>query len=117
MTTPKSLVLGALTSVLHNCWAVELPPAPTFPAAVFRIDSEPEDNWCAEGGYDQHSVDIFVLAKTLAQAEALRSQISAALEALPETMFEESRGDAPYEDDPNVFALTLSYKIRTRRYT
>ena len=115
MTTPKSIVLGALTSVLHNSWAIELPPSPTFPAAVFRLESEPEDNWCADGGYDQHSVDIFILAKTLSQAEALRTQICVALEALPEAMFEEARGDAPYEDDPNVFALTLSYRLRTRR--
>lgn len=112
-----ALVSAALEAVLPNTWAVELPPVPTWPAVVFDIDSKPEEQWCAGGGYDQHSVNIVAMAKDLDTLIALMPRLLAAMEALqPAFQFDEDTGDADYEDDPDVFAQFLTIRLRTPRY-
>lgn len=113
--TIKSQVLTALTAVLANTWAVELPEQPTWPAIVFDIDSEPEPNWVQDGGYDRHTISVVILAKTLVEIPALQTSVDAALAAIPVYMGEEGRGDADYEPDPSVYAYFSNHVIRTRR--
>ncbi len=50
MSTVHQLLSVALAPALDNTWAVELPPNPPWPAAVFDVDSKPEETWCAGGG-------------------------------------------------------------------
>lgn len=116
MSTAKQIVTAALEAVLHNSWAVELPPSPTFPAIVFEIDTVTEDQWCMGGGYDQHEVTVVILAATQEAIEALKPQIRAAFEALASFMFEDGGQDADYEDDPNVNAYAMTFRLRTPRY-
>lgn len=113
--TIGSLVNTALSTVLANTWAVELPEQPTWPAIVFDIDTEPEQNWVQDGGYDQHTVSVVILAKTLGEIPALQTAVDAALTAIPVYLREEGRGDAAYEPDPSVYAYFSNHVIRTRR--
>ncbi|WP_298235912.1 hypothetical protein [uncultured Azohydromonas sp.] len=109
----KSLVLGLLTPILDNTWAVELPPDPAWPAVVFDIATEPEDGWVMGGGYDQHGVTVIVLARTQGEIEALVQPIRAALEGHEQSMGIQSHGDADYEPDPAVYAYHLTAILRT----
>lgn len=112
-----ALVLSALAPVLANTWAVELKPNPTWPAAVFDIDSAPEDAWCAGGGYDQHTVNVVVFARDMDELDVLLPQFERALEAVqPAFMGTEDSGDADYEDDSEVYARFLTVRLRTPRY-
>ncbi|WP_194720820.1 hypothetical protein [Noviherbaspirillum malthae] len=113
--TIKKLIAAALTPVLANSWAVELPKRPTWPAIVFEVATEEEKGWVLGGGYDQHVVSVFSLAKTVEEIDALRPQIIAALEAVPGFMGAEGEGDSDYESDPNVYAYYQDFRIRTRR--
>lgn len=113
--TIKSQVLTALSAVLTNTWAIELPEQPTWPAIVFDIDSELEQNWVQDGGYDQHTVGVVILAKTLGEIPALQTTVDVALMAIPVYLREEGRGDAAYEPDPSVYACFSNHVIRTRR--
>jgi len=113
--TIKQTVLAALEPVLPNTWAVELPKRPTWPAAVFDVDTEEEKGWVQGGGYDQHVVNLVVLARTVEELDALRPQLIAAMETIPGYMGNEGEGDGEYEDDPEVFGYFLNFRIRTRR--
>lgn len=121
MTTIHQLLTAALTPALANTWAVELPPRPTWPAAVFDVDSNPEEGWCAGGGYSQIDVNIVVLATTVEELDVLLpvdggGPLRAALEAMPAYQYEDDAGDADYEPDPDVFARYLTVRLRTPRY-
>lgn len=108
-------LLAALTPVLANTWADELPPDPTWPAIVFDVSTAPEQRWVLGGGYDQHLVTVLSLARTKSELAALQPQIDAAIEVLPGYLRDEERGDAEYEGDASVYAYFAQYVIRTRR--
>ena len=119
--TVHQLITAALVPALANTWAVELPPAPVWPACVFDVDSQPEDTWCAGGGYTQHDVNLIVLARTVEQLDVLLpvgggGPLRAALEAMPAYQYEDDSGDADYEPDPEIYARYLTVRLRTPRY-
>ena len=116
MSTVKEIVTAALQTVITNVWAVELPPDPMWPALVFEIDTEPEDQWCAGGGYDQHDVTVTILARTVEQVDTIKPQVGTAFEALASFMYEDKGGDSDYEPDPNVYAYFMTFRLRTPRY-
>lgn len=116
MSTVHEIVTTAVGGVLSNSYAIELPPDPTFPAAVFTIDTEQEDAWCMNGGYDQHMVTVVLLYRDFEAMDAAKPLMRAAFEALASFMFEEAGGDADYEDDPEVFAYAMAFRLRTPRY-
>ncbi len=121
MSTIHQLLTTALADVLPNTWAIELPPRPAWPAAVFDVDSKPEDTWCAGGGYAQHDVNLIVLARTVEELDVLLplsggGTLRPALEAMPAYQYEEDAGDADYEPDPAIYARYLSVRLRTPRY-
>jgi hypothetical protein len=109
-------IIAALTPVLDNSWAVQLPPDPVWPAIVFDVDSAPEPGWTSAGeGYDQHSVTVTMLAETIEEFEALAANVRTALEAVPSYMYEEDYGDGEYEPDPQIFMKYIVFRHRTRR--
>ena len=116
MADIRIAVKMALESVLQNSWLVELPPNPTFPAILYEVDSEQEEQWCWEGGYDQHNVTVVLLAKDADWFATVESLVRAAMEAVEGFMFEISSGDGDYEDDPNVFARVILFRLRSPRY-
>lgn len=121
MTTVHQLLTAALTPVLANTWAVELPLRPTWPAAMFDVDSEPEGQWCAGGGYDQHDVSLIVFSRDFDELDALLPSGSGgpfreALELMPTFMFEQDSGDADYEPDPEIYGRYITVRLRTPRY-
>lgn len=113
--TIKESVTAALTPVLGNTWAVELPKRPTWPAIVFEVTTEEESGWVQGGGYEQHVVSVHSLAKTVEELDGLRPQIVAAMKAIPGFMSVEGEGDSGYEADPNVYAYYQDFRIRCRR--
>ena len=120
MTIHQTLT-AVLSTVFPNTWAIELPPIPVWPAAVFDVDSEPEPNWCAGGGYTQHDVNLVVMSRDLDQLDALLPVESGgpfriALESLESFQYEDACGDADYEADPEVYARFLTVRLRTPRY-
>jgi hypothetical protein len=118
--TVHTVLTAALVAALPNTWARELPPNPTFPAAVFDVDSAPEPQWSAGGGYTAHEANLVVLAWTIEELDTLLpadggGPIRAALEALASYQFEEDSGDAAYEPDARVYARFLTVRLRTPR--
>jgi hypothetical protein len=120
--TLHATVNTALTSALANTWAKELPPNPTWPAAAFDIDSQPEPGWAAgvNGGYTAHELNVLVMAVTIEELDVLLpadggGAIRAALQAIGSYQFEEDSGDAEYERDPKVYARFLTVRLRTPR--
>ena len=116
MSTVAEIVTAALLPVLSNTWAAELPPGPTWPALVFEVDTETEDQWCMGGGYDQHDITVTIFARTAEQVDALKPQVRTAFEALASFMYEDKGGDSPFEDDPNVYGYFMTFRLRTSRY-
>jgi hypothetical protein len=112
--TINTATLAALTPVLSNTWAVELPERPTWPAILFEVKTEPEQTWVLGGGYDQHILTVVTMAKDLDEIEALKPQIKAAMAAIDGFMFAEDEGDAEYEGDPEVFGYFQGFRIRMR---
>jgi hypothetical protein len=106
-------VITALSAVLANSWAVELPAEPTWPAIVFDVDTTPEQKWVLGAGYDQHVVAVVILARSRTEIATYRPLIEAALQVLPGYMADEERGDAEYQDDPGVYAYFMNFRIRT----
>lgn len=113
--TIKQTINTALSAVLANTWAIELPPDVAFPAIVFDIETTPEQQWVQGGGYDQHTVGVVIYAKTLTELDTLKPQVDAALEAIPGYMLDGERGDADYEDDASVYGFYSNHVIRLRR--
>lgn len=111
----KKIITAALSVVLPNTWAVELPVDPVWPAIVFDIDTMPEPGWVLGGGYDQHTVNIVILARTLGEIEDLQPQIDAALQVVAGYLTDEDRGDADYEGDASLYGYFSNHIIRTRR--
>lgn len=121
MSTVHETLTAALSAVLPNSWALELPPDPDYPALVFDVDSEPEAQWCLGGGYMQHDVNVVVVARDLDELEALLpldggGTLRPALEALDAYQYEDACGDADYEPDPALYARFLTVRLRTPRY-
>ena len=121
MSTIHQTLTAALSGVLPNTWAVELPPDPAWPAAVFDVDSEPEAQWCIGGGYTQHDVNLLVFSRDLDELDALlptggRGPFIEALESVDGFQYEAESGDADYEPDPEVYGRFLIVRIRTPRY-
>ena len=113
------IVLDALKPVLNNTWSVELPPNPVFPAAVFEIESSPENNWSTGGAfpaYEQHTVAVVVMAKTKTQLKTLMAQANVAMQAIAGYLQQGDSGDAQYEDDASVYGYYTNHIIRTQRY-
>lgn len=113
--TIKSDVLAGLTPVLSNTYAVELPVKPTFPAIVFDIDTIPENRWVAGVEYEQHTVSIVILAKTLAEIATLLPQVRTAMLGVSVHLYEAEHGDAAYEDDASIYGYFTNHVIRTRQ--
>lgn len=122
MSTPvHAAVAQAINAVLPNAWAVELPPAPTWPAVVFDIDAVPEGAWVMGGGYTAHDVNVIVLARTIEELDVLLpldagGTLRPALEGLASYQYEDACGDADYENDPDLYARFLTVRLRTPRY-
>jgi hypothetical protein len=112
----RPAVLALLEPICANAWAVELPHDPQWPAIVFDIDTQPEDQWCYGGGYDRHAVSVVILARTLGEIEALAAGVRAALDGHPQSLGVEDEGDADYERDPAVYAYYVAAVLRTPRY-
>lgn len=113
--TIKQSVNSALSAVLANTWAVELPPDVQWPAIVFDIETTPEQAWVLGGTYDQHTVGVVIYAKTIGELDALKSQVDTAMESITGYMLDGDRGDSPYEDDPSVYGFYSNHVIRLRR--
>lgn len=111
--TIGTTITTALTAVLANSWAVELPPEPTFPAIVFEIDSTPETDWVLGGGYTQHVITVTTFAYTKTELSTYKSSIQTAMEAITGFITEEESGDASFEELPGVYAYFQDFRIRT----
>lgn len=111
--TIHAAVTTALSAVLANTWAAELPVEPTWPAIVFDVDSTPETGWVLGSGYDQHVVAVVILARARTEIAALRPQIETALQVMPGYMFDEEHGDSDYQDDASIYAYFMNFRIRT----
>ncbi|MCB4811695.1 hypothetical protein LG204_10250 [Methylovorus menthalis] len=111
-------VYNALSGVLENSWAVELPQNPTWPAIVFDIESEPESQWTLLAGYERHTVNVVILAKTkeeiTTKVTGLHARIEQALQEVDVYMMAGEHGDSDYEDDASVYAYFSTHIIRTR---
>ena len=117
MTDVRVNVTTAITAVHARSWLNELPPDTALPAIVFTVDSTSEDQWCHEGGYDQHTVTVVLLARDADWFSTMHPLITAAMEGLGAYfMFEDSSGDGEYEEDPSVQAFFVIYRLRTPRY-
>jgi hypothetical protein len=116
--TIAATVNTALTAVLTNTWAVELPPEPTWPAIAFEIDSTPERGWVQGGGYVQHDITVFLFAETRVELAIYKPQILAAMESINTGAYrylgDEESGDAEFEEVPGVYAHFQNFKIRER---
>lgn len=115
--TIGSTINTALTAVLSNTYAVELPQDPSWPALVFEIGSEPESGWTIGAEYEQHVVTVNILSETKSQIATLRTQIAAAFRVLDGYMGLEDHGDAEFEDDAHVYAYFMNFRMRTRELT
>lgn len=109
----KARIFTALSTVLANSHAVELPRDPTFPAIVFDIDSTPEEGWCQGGGYDRHEVAVVILSASLADIAELKGRVKAAMTAVDGVLWDDGEGDADYEADPDVYGYYINFAART----
>lgn len=110
-------VLAALSPILDNIWLRELPREPTWPAAVFDIDTVPEDGWCQGVTYERHTVSVVVLADDAdALVQVIVPQMRASAEAMDGFMQVEGEGDAAYEGDAQVYGRYINFEIRSRSF-
>jgi len=112
--TIGSDVNTALTAVLGNTYAVELPDKPAWPALVFEIESERETGWTTGAEYEQHVITVNILSTSKSQASTIRPQVESALKVMDGYMGLEDHGDADYENDARVYAYYMDFRIRTR---
>ncbi len=115
--TIGSAINAALSTVLVNTYAIELPENPSWPALVFEIESEREQGWTTGAEYEQHIITVNILSTAKSQIASLRTQVDAAIRALDGYMGLEDHGDADYEDDARVYAYYMNFRIRTRELT
>lgn len=111
----KQRITTALSPVLMNSWAVELPMNPTWPAIVFDVETKPETGWVLGGGYEQHTVSVVILAKTQDEIEALHAQVKAAMKTIVGYLEDGDHGDAEYESDASVYGYYSNHVIRMRQ--
>lgn len=118
MSSIAAAVNTALSAIIANTWAVELPPDPQYPACVFDIDTDPEKNWVQGGGYVRHEIVILVFSKSRADLDSYASQIKTAMESINSGVYrymeQDSQGDANYEDLPGVYGHYQTHIIRQR---
>lgn len=110
-----TMLSTTFAQVLPNAWSTELPPKPTWPAIVYTVGVEPEKGWVLGGGYDQNMVQVTIYSRSRVELTQLQKQVVASMESLPGYMGDEDHGDAPYEDDPQVYAYVMNFVVRTRR--
>jgi hypothetical protein len=115
MSTIKQLVTTALSPVVSNTWAVELPLNPTWPAIVFDIETQPEKGWVLGGGYEQHTVSVVILAKTQGEITALHAQVKTAMKSIVGYLEDGDHGDADYEPDASVYGYFSNHIVRKRQ--
>lgn len=115
--TIGSDVNTALTAVLANTYAVELPDNPTWPALLFEIKSERETGWTIGAEYEQHIVTVNILSTSKSQISTIRSQVETTIKVMDGYMGLEDHGDADYEDDARVYAYYMEFRVRTRELT
>lgn len=110
----ETTITTALTAVLANSWADELPPESTFPALVFEIESTPESDWVLGGGYTQHVVTVFTYSYTKTELATLRASIQSTIEVIAGFITEEESGSAQFEELSGVYAYFQNFRIRTQ---
>ncbi|WP_395008647.1 hypothetical protein [Undibacterium sp.] len=111
----KQRVIAALSPVLNNTWAVELPSNPMWPAIIFDIETQPEKGWVMGGGYEQLTVSVVILAKTQAEISALHEQVKVAMKAVAGYLEDGDHGDADYEPDASVYGYYSNHVVRMRQ--
>lgn len=111
--TIGATVSTALSAVLANSWAVELPPETAYPAIVFEIDSTPETGWVRGVRHTQHVVTVTTFARTRTELATYEASIQSAMEVLTGFVAEEESGDAAFEELPGVYAFFQNFRIRT----
>lgn len=114
--TVNAIVLAAVTPIISNVWADELPPNPQWPACMFEVETETEETWVQGGGYDQHTVTLYVLGLSKSDVLAKAKQISDALELLPQHLTIGESGASDYEDDAQVYVQFIKHTLRLPRY-
>ncbi len=107
-------IIAAMTPICERVYAVQLPDNPEWPAAFFEIDTDPEQTWVEGAGYDQHTVSVYILGRSLPVIITMLSQARVAAKNISGFLFEGESGDADYEDDPNVYGKYLTFVIRKR---
>lgn len=112
----NSIILTAVTPIISNVWADELPPEPQWPAAMFEVETIAEQTWVQGGGYDQHTVTIYILGLTKSEVIAKAKLISGALEQLPQHLEINESGSSEYEDNAQVYAHFIKHTLRLPRY-
>lgn len=108
-------VTSALTPVLANSFSTNLPANPSWPAIVFKIETQPESGWVLGGGYEQHTVSVVILARTKTEIVDLREQVKSAMKQIVGYLIEGDSGDADYEPDASVYAYYTNHVIRMRQ--
>ncbi|TWI65171.1 hypothetical protein IP91_02578 [Pseudoduganella lurida] len=117
MSTPtiKQRIYEALSAVLPNTYAVELPDEPTWPALVFEVNIDPEPGWVMGGGYNQCDIVVMTFSRSQEEIEVLAGQVLAAVSALDGFLGDEFAGDADYQGEADVFAYVQNFRVRIRR--
>jgi hypothetical protein len=108
-------VTSALTPVLATSFSSNLPPNPTWPSIVFKIETQPESGWVLGGGYEQHTVSVIILAKTKGEIATLREQVKSAMKQIIGYLSDGDSGDAEYESDASVYGYYTIHVIRMRQ--
>lgn len=107
----NTVVSQVLNPILTNNWMVELPSKPSFPAMVWSVETDPEDDWCDGAGYDQHTVTVFILCED-DSLSTLLEQVRQGMQARAEFLREGESGDAEFEEHPDTYAKFAEFVIR-----
>ena len=114
--TINAIILAVITPIIGNVWADELPPDTTWPACMFEVETEPEQTWVQGGGYDQHTVTVYVLSRSKSEAVAKAKLVSDAFELLSQHLMAGESGPGDYEDDAQVYVQFFKHTLRLPRY-
>ncbi len=105
-------IAALIKTVEANSWAIELPQTPTFPAAAFDIDVQPERRWVLGVDYARFFVTIYLYNKSKAAIMVTAASMRSAFEAFDGYIEETDSGDASYEDFPNVYGYFMNFTVR-----